>query len=79
MQVDPAGPYTMAVAAGPFASGTKVTPLIVAGGGGGTRAAASQNGNPGVVGEMGTTASPASPTGGGVPVTPATMGGIAAS
>lgn len=79
VQVDPAGPYTMAVAAGPFASGTKVTPLIVAGGGGGTRAAASQNGNPGVVGEMGTTASPASPTGGGVPVTPATMGGIAAS
>ncbi len=79
MLVEPAGTHTMAVAAGPFAPGTKVTPLIIAGGGGGTRASTSQNGNPGVVGNLGTSSSASSPSGGGTPVTAATMGGIAAS
>ncbi len=79
VRVDPAGTHTMAVAAGPFAAGTKVTPLIVAGGGGGTRASAGQNGNPGVVGLNGTSSSGASSIGGGSPVTAPEMGGIAAS
>lgn len=79
VQVDPAGAYTMAVAAGPFAPGTNVTPLIVAGGGGGTRASVSQNGNPGVVGLLGTSSSGSGAVGGGVPVTGSTLGGIAAS
>lgn len=67
------GAYTMA--AGPFAGHT-VTPLIVAGGGSGTRASVSQNGNPGVVGNMGTSGSGSSPTGGGIPVASPEMGGL---
>lgn len=73
---DPAGPYT--IAAGPFA-GTNVTPLIVAGGGGGTRASAIADGNPGVIGNMGTSSSGSGSSGGGIPVTAPTSGGIAAS
>ncbi len=79
VQVDPAGPYTMAVAAGPFASGTKVTPLIVAGGGAGTRASVSQNGNPGVVGNQGTSGSGSGMVGGGTPITPPEGGGLVSS
>ena len=70
------GTYTITV--GPFA-GHDVTPLVVAGGGGGTRATVSQNGNPGVAGNMGTSSSGSSPTGGGTPVTASEMGGIALS
>lgn len=69
---DPGAPNT--IASGPFA-GTDVTPLVIAGGGGGTRSAAAQNGNPGVTGVMGTSGSGSSSTGGGVPVTGATLGG----
>lgn len=73
---DPGAPYT--IASGPFA-GTAVTPLVIAGGGGGTRASASANGNPGVVGNQGTSSSVASPSGGGAPATAPAAGGIAAS
>lgn len=70
------GAYTMT--AGPFADHT-VTPLIVAGGGGGTRSGAATDGNPGVVGEMGTSGSGGSSSGGGAAVTPAEEGALISS
>lgn len=66
---------THTIAVGPFA-GTGIRPLVVAGGGGGTRASVSQNGNPGVIGNQGTTGSGSSATGGGSPVTAPEAGGI---
>lgn len=69
------GPGDYTITSGPFA-GHSVTPLIVAGGGGGTRAAAAADGNPGVIGEMGTSGSGSGSTGGGSPVTAPTMGGL---
>lgn len=73
---DPDGDYE--IDAGPFA-GTTVTPLIVAGGGGGTRTSVGSDGNPGVVGDMGTSSSGSGFTGGGTPVTAPEAGGIALS
>lgn len=68
------GPGEFTIASGPFADHT-VTPLIVAGGGSGTRTSASSDGNPGVIGDMGTSGSGSGATGGGTPVTAPMMGG----
>lgn len=70
----PGSGYT--IAAGPFA-GTDVEPMIVAGGGGGTRASVVADGNPGVVGDQGTSGSCSGSSGGGVPTTAPEMGGVA--
>jgi len=69
------GPGAYTITAGPFATHT-VTPLVVAGGGSGTRSGAAVDGNPGVIGNQGTSGSGSSSSGGGSPVTAPEAGGI---
>jgi hypothetical protein len=60
---------------GSFIVDASNTPLLIAGGGGGVGSGATQNGNPGQAGNLGTTASGSSPTGGGTPTGSAGAGG----